>query len=191
MKKILKVLLIIIIVIYVAIVGFLTVCLLNLNDFNVTEFSNSSLIIVEDEELKPDYEKGSLVVVKHSNNDIKVGDKIFFYNTYANQVNVNYAEVIKVEKIDEKEQTYTLTGDYPLSSEYVIGKSSTSTEYKGIGSILKALESKWGYLFCVIVPILFAFVYEVYVVIKEIKNTKPSKKNKKVVVKENNESEEL
>ncbi len=177
MKKGLKILLGVIIAIYLTVVIFLTVCLLNYNKYNITEFKNSSLIIVEDDALAPKYTKGNLVVVKKSKpEEIKVGDEIFFYNTYENQVSVSYTEVIATEKITEEETTYTLKGDKKLSSSNVIGKGEGSKVYKSAGKTLKTLSSRWGYLFCIVVPILLAFIYEIYAVVKEIKH--PKEKNK-------------
>ena len=63
-----------------------------------------------------------------------------------------------------------MNGDYPLSSEFVIGKAETSKTYHNLGSILSVLESKYGFLFLIIFPILVLFIYEIYIVIKEIKN---------------------
>lgn len=190
MKKVLKIFMIILGVIYAGIAIILTVCLLNYNDYNITVIGDKSLIIVSDDELKPDFENGDLVVVtKNSNEDIKIGDKIFFYDTYKNQISVNLGNVVGKEVVNEDEVTYTMNGNYSLSSEYVIGKSSTSSRYENIGSILSVLESRFGFLFIIIFPILILFVYEIYAVIVEIKNPideveieeyeKKSKKNKK------------
>ena len=63
-----------------------------------------------------------------------------------------------------------MNGDYKLSSEYVIGKTKTSKTYHKLGSILAVLESRIGFLFLIIFPILIVFIYEIYAVIKEIKS---------------------
>lgn len=187
MKKVLKIFMIIFGIIYAGIALILTVCLLNYNDYNITEIGDKTLIIVRDEELKPDFEKGDLVIVtKNKNEDIKIGDKIFFYDTYKNQISVNLGNIINKDVINEEEVTYTMNGNYPLSSEYVIGKSSTSNRYKNIGSILAVLESRFGFLFIIIFPILILFIYEIYAVIIELKtpideieNEENEKNNKK------------
>lgn len=158
-------------VIYAGIAIVLTVCLLNYNDYNITELGDKTLIIVRDDELKPDFDKGDLVVVKKNNSsDIKIGDKIFFYDTYKNQISVNLGNVIEKEVVNDEEVTYTMNGNYLLSSEYVIGKSSTSSRYENIGSILAVLESRFGFLFIIIFPILILFIYEIYAVIVELKS---------------------
>ena len=54
MKKILSNILFII---YVVVAIFITVCLLSYNDFKVTEFGDTSLVIIPDDELAPEYNR--------------------------------------------------------------------------------------------------------------------------------------
>ena len=162
MKKVLKIIGIILGAIYCLIAITLTVCLLNYNDYNITELGDKTLIIVRDDDLEPNYQKGDLVIVKKNpNREIVAGDKIFFYDDKEEQMTVN---------VTKTETTFTMNGDYPLSSEYVIGKTSTSKVYHKLGSVLSTLESRFGFLFLIIFPILVLFIYEIYAVIKEIKS---------------------
>lgn len=173
MKKTLKIIGIVLVSIYALVAITLTVFLLNYNKYNITEINNTSIIIVRDEELKPNYQKGDLVLVeKTSNNNIEVGDKIFFYDNYNETVTVNLGTVIEKEVISKNETTFIMEGDYALSSEYVIGATKTSTSYSNLGTILSILESKFGFLFMIIFPILILFIYEISVVIKELKSSK-------------------
>ena len=41
-----------------------------------------------------------------------------------------------------------------------------------VGTILGILESKWGFLFLIVFPSLLAFIYEIGVVVSDIKNNK-------------------
>lgn len=162
---------IIIIAIYSIVAIILTICLLKYNDYNITEFKDKSLIIVSDDELRPDFNNGDLVVVyKNRNVDIQIGDKIFFYDTYQNQVSVNLGSVIDKKTVTRDETTFIMDGEYALSSEYVIGAAKTSKVYPNMGKILGFLESRYGFLFIIIFPILILFIYEIYAVIKEIKS---------------------
>lgn len=171
MKKVLKIIGVILLVIYVGIAILLTFLLLKYNDYNITEVNGKSFIIVKDDDLKPSYNKGDLVIVNRGDNsDIKPGDKIFFYDVDDDKVTVNLGNVIDKSVVNEKEVTFVMDGDYPISSEYVIGKSSTSKSYSNLGSILSVLESRYGFLFIVIFPILILFIYEIYAAIKELKS---------------------
>lgn len=170
MKKILKIFGILLVVCYMGVALFLTVCLLNYNDYNITEIGNKSLVIIRDDELEPNYKKNDLVVVlKNQNREIRRGDMIFFYNTYQNQVSVNLGKVQNTQYVNESETTYFMDGDLGISSQYVLGKSETATVYSGLGKVLSVLESKWGFLFIIILPILVLFVYQIYAVILEMK----------------------
>lgn len=186
MKKVLKIIGIVFVVIYITIALGLTICLLNYNKYNITVLGDKTFIIVRDEELKPSFNEGNLVIVtKNKNDEIKVGDQIFFYNVHQNQVGVNLGNVVQKEKVTDTETTFIMEGDLKISSEYVIGKAETSDVYNNLGSILSFLESRWGFLFFIIFPILLMFIYEIYAVIMEIKNPANEKKrqvneNKKI-----------
>lgn len=193
MKKFMKILLSIVVVIYAIVAMFLTACLLNYNDYKITVFGDKSLIIVNDDTLKDKYKKGSLLVVDKNGEEIKKGDEIIFYNTYNNQVNISIAEVTAKEKITDTETTYTIKGDYDISSEYLIGSTKNVKAYGVIGAILGLLESRVGFLIFIILPITIAFLYEIYVLISEIKQAKKEvkkeEKNKKKEVKKETEED--
>ena len=170
MKKVVKIFGLLIVAVYLVVAVFLTVCLLNYNNYHITELVKKSLIIVSDDDLEPKYVKNDLVVVyKNNNEDIKSGDYVFFYNAYQNQVSVNLGKIIKSTRVNEKEYTYTLEGNLEVSSQYVIGKSETSKAYSNMGLVLKVLESRLGFLLIIILPILVLFIYQIYAVILEVK----------------------
>jgi hypothetical protein len=169
--KVIKLILSIVIPFYVIVAIFVTACLIGYNDYNITEFGKKSLIIVEDDSLKPYFNEGDLLVVTKNNNaDVKVNDKIFFYNNYNKEVSVNLAKVLKTERITDSESTFTVDGNYDVSSEYFIGKEDTTVLYPKVGSVLNVLTSKYGYLFIFILPILLLFLGEIFAIIKEVKN---------------------
>ena len=159
--------------IYVVIAVFVTVCLLSYNEFKITEFGDSSLIIIDSNEVEPDFQKGDLVIA-NKNDKINVGDNVFFYNTYQKEVEVAIGKVTNLEKITSSETTYTISGEEEivLSSEYIIGTAEDATKIPNVGTILGILESKWGFLFLIVFPSLIAFLYEIGVVVSEIKDAK-------------------
>lgn len=172
MKKFIKISSIIIFIPYVVIAIALTIFLLNYNEYGVTELGNRTLIIVDGDELVPNYKKGDLLVVENtSDSEISINDYIFFYeqNRGKKAVVINLAKVINKKKITETETTYTLDGDTSLSSEYVIGNTKNVKVYNSLGSILSTLESRWVFLLFIIVPMLFIFLYEIYAFAVEVK----------------------
>ena len=172
MKKVLGNL---IFIIYAIIAVFITICLLSYNEFKVTEFGDSSLVIIDNNELEPNYNKGDLVIVNKETR-IRENDSIFFYNTSADKVEITVANVINVEKVSNLEYTYTLEGDQAISSEYVIGNTEGVTIIPNLGTVLGILESKWGFLILIVFPSLLAFIYEITVVFTEIREGRTKEK---------------
>lgn len=176
MKKVAKIVLSVFLVLYGITAIFLTACLLNYNDYKVTEFGKTSLIIVDNDSLKQ-FKKGSLLIVKKEEDKIKVGEDIIFYNTYNNQVSLAVGELLDKTKVNETENTYTLNGNYDISSQYIVGSVSSTKVLPFLGTLLGIFESRIGFLLLIIFPITLIFLYEVYILVKEIKA--PSVKNGK------------
>ena len=167
MKKVLKIIGGIFLAAYVVVAIVLTVLLLNYNKYNVTEINGNTFIIVKDEELKPSFQKGDLVIVKrNAMKEVEIGDKIFFYDIYEGNVSVNKEEVTR------KETRFIVDGDYAIPPEDFIGKASTSKVYSNWGLVISILESRFVFLFLIIFTILMLFIYEVSVLIREIKSPK-------------------
>ena len=167
----------IIFIIYVVIAVFVTICLLSYNQFKVTEFGDYSLVIVTDDEMAPDFNKGDLVIVDKSQ-EVLPGDKAFFYDTYNRQIEIRLGEVNDLERVTETESTYTFDGDHKVSSEYVLGGENTASVIPVAGTILSVLESKWGFLFLIVLPVLLMFFHQITVVIADLKNSKDDKVEK-------------
>lgn len=163
------------ITLYIIISLIVTTCLLHYNDYNITVINGKSLI-----SLKSDYDdlkKGSLVVVK--DNGISVGDKVFYYEANGSDVGVNLRSVKNINKINASESTYTLDNDKVITKDFIIGTKNNAKVYPVIGGILLLLESKWGFLGIVILPVAVCFILEIYTLIKEFKPKKKRKKNEK------------
>lgn len=174
-----KVIVDILVTIYAIIAVATTICLLSYNEYKVSEFGDYSLIIIPNNEISSDFKTGNLVIVNGSaKNKYSAGDKVFFYNAKDNSMDITLGEIQDTEVISSKETTYTIEGDYSLSSEYVIGKASGSTIIPVVGGILGVLESRWGFLFLIVFPSLLAFIYEIVSVISD------ARKNKKAESKE-------
>ena len=167
----------IIFIIYVVIAVFVTICLLSYNQFKVTEFGDYSLVIVTDDEMAPDFNKGDLVIVDKSQ-EVLPGDKAFFYDTYNRQIEIRLGEVNDLERVTETETTYTFDGDHKVSSEYVLGGENTASVIPVAGTILSVLESKWGFLFLIVLPVLLMFFHQITVVIADLRNSKDDKVEK-------------
>lgn len=166
-----KTILSILAIIYAIIAIFVTVCLLSFNDYRVSEFGNTSLVIIKNNELAPEFNKGDLVIASNDSK-IEIGDSIFFYDRTGTSVRISYAKVEEVETSSYGEKAYKIEGDYKISGDNVIGSSTDLKVIGTVGTILSVLESRWGFLFLIVLPTLIAFLYEIVEVISEIKNSK-------------------
>lgn len=136
--------------IYVVITIFITYILLSYNEHNIAEFNKFYLIS----------DKSDLVVV-YKNNSINNDDNIYYYGNNGK---------IKIGKVNSiSDGIYTLDNEYTLNKDNILGSKDNSKSYCVLGSLYHILTSKWGYLFIIVFPMLIAFIYEIYEIIKEIK----------------------
>ncbi len=172
-----KIIVNILVAIYAVIAIFTTVCLLSYNEYKISEFGDNSLILVTNDDLNPDFKKGDLVIVNAAKKkEIIAGDKVFFYNSHDRKVDVSLAKVTKKTIVTSTESTFTLEGDVEISSQYVIGSTRDSSVIPKIANVLSVIESKWGFLFLIVLPSLIAFLYEISVVFMSIKEAKKEEK---------------
>lgn len=167
----------IIFVIYAIIAVFVTVCLLSYNDYKISEFGSNSLIIIDNNSLEPNFYSGDLVIV-NGRDKIEEGDNIFFYNIEENNVEVTYGEVTGIEESMLNGTTYIINDQLTIEDDIVVGSAESASRISGVGSVLAVLESKWGFLFLIVFPSLIAFVYEIYIVVMEVRNSKNSDNGK-------------
>ena len=157
MNKTLKIILSIVVSIYLILIVFTTAFLLNRNDYGVSSFAGR-------------YLNNTLLFIKPvSNDDVETGQKVFFYDIPAGN-RIRYVEVVRKEKISDKETTFHLKDNTSVSSEYVLGTHESTTAFHFLGQLLYVLQSKWGFLFIVVFPLFLAFIYEIYAIYKEVKN---------------------
>lgn len=156
-----------VVIAYVIIAIAVTLCLLNYNEYNVTEFGEDTLILITDDSLEPDYLDGDLVVAKKGNLDkVEVGDKIFFYN----DKDIKLGEVKQINTYEGISTTFILDGNHQVIEDDVIGSEEGTKVYNKVGKVLSILESKWGFLFLIIFPSVLAFLHEIFQVIVELGN---------------------
>lgn len=144
----------------------MTILLLNFNEYGVTQFGEKQMVLIKDELAIKDFNKGDLVIVEQLDlEEIKVGDKVFTYKINKNKkVEMQYGIVGNVYLEDE---AIAYENGDTYSDEYVAGKAIET--HPKIGTFLSVIESQWGFLFLVLVPIFLIFIYEVYALIIEIK----------------------
>lgn len=153
-------------VIYFLFALVMTVLLLNFNDFGVTQFGNKSFVLINDKISNESYKKGNLVVVESLKiEEYKVGDYVFAYKVGADRIPT--IQVGKIGNVYVDENSIAFENGETYSEEYVAGIAVD--QYEKVGTLLSIIESKWGFLFIVLIPVFLIFIYEVYSLIIEIK----------------------
>ena len=143
-----------------------TILLLNYNKYGLTQFGNTTIVMISDYITSDTLKKGDLVLVKSKKiTDLELGKEIFVYRVLSQ--NKVIVEVGKVGQIYPEEDAIAFENGDIFSREFIIGTSDKV--YNKIGTYLSIIESKWGFLFIVLVPCLLIFIYEIYALIVEIK----------------------
>lgn len=153
-------------VIFFAFVITVTLLLLNFNKYGVTQFGETSLILIKGDLSSENFKKGDLVFVEAKKIDkIAVGDEIFAYKIASDgSVSIDLGTVGQTHPDDD---AISFENGAAYSMDFVIGESVKV--YEKIGSYLSIIESKWGFLFIVLVPSFLIFIYEFYALIIELK----------------------
>ena len=152
--------------VYFAFVIVMTVLLLNFNDYGVTQFGNTSLIIINDEISNNNYNKGDVVIVKREKLEkLEVGSELFTYKV--DEKGAVSIDLGIIGNIYPEEDAISFENGSTYSMEFIAG--IPTEKHEKIGTFLSIVESKWGFLFIVLVPSFLIFVYEVYSLIIEIK----------------------
>lgn len=168
----------ILIAIWVVVALVTTLLLLSYNKYHVSEVGDKSIFIIDNERLEPDYNKNDLIIVrKVAENKYNVGDSAFFYlDNPEDAVYINYGKITKIDVVDHAEDAFYF-GEDSVSYGRLMGPSSTVKVYHGWGLVLRILESKWGFMFFIIFPTIFAVVYEIYSIIEELKSSKENEED--------------
>lgn len=150
---------------------FSTICLLTANDYMVSEFGDYSLFVVDNRSLEPNFKKNDILIVqKGMENDYNVGDLAFFY--YGNKdiaSFINLGKITDLERVNRAEDNF-MFDDLTISYGNIVGKADKTVVISKLGLFLKILESRWGFMFLVILPTLYAIVYEIYTFVVIVKN---------------------
>lgn len=163
MKRALRFIWSIIEVIIIVYVILITSCVLSKNKYGFTQFGDYTLksVTLQDERSIEGTTKGDLLVIENTNK-IDEGDRIFYYAAYNEAYVIRSDYVIAIEK-DADVALYTVQHNgenVTLANTKVLGKDAKI--YHDLGGVLSLLESRIGFLFLVLLPIMIVFIYQVY-----------------------------
>ena len=169
----------VIIIIYVILITAFILCK---NKYGYTQFGDYTLsnVTLLDERNIQDTKKGDLLIVKNSN-DIKVGDLMYYYAAY-NDTYIIKSDVVRNVEEDDYSALYTVGNEEDpdtIAGARVLGKYANT--YHSIGDVISVVESRLGFLFLVLLPIMVVFIYQVYefVIILRYEKTEEIEDNSK------------
>lgn len=158
-----KIVIRIIICVYIVIAVFTTASLLTYNKQNISEFGGKVFLKLK-EDLK-DYNKGSLLIIDKTSN-YKANDGVFYCQLKKDNC------IVKYGTIDTMMGELPTVNNQSISEKLIIGKDENVRVIPVLGGIMNAFESRVGYFFVVVLPILVGFLYELCIIIKETKKKK-------------------
>ena len=154
----------VVIVLYVV---FITSCILFKNRYGFTQFGDYTFIPVvnDNEKYIKDVNKGDLLIAKKVDK-VSLSESIYFYTSENRNYIVRECKVTRVP-MGDGDTLYDITVemldksvDTTVSGSKIVGKKSTLLPL--LGSVLTFLESRTGFLLCVLLPIVIVFLYQIY-----------------------------
>ena len=150
----------VLVVIYIVIAVLTTFSLLTYNNLHISEFNKKSFVkLTEDVN---NFKKGSLVILDKPESYV-ASDNVLYCVLKKEKCVVTYG------KVDTVMSGAPMINNQIISESMVIGKVDNARVIPAIGYIMNFLESRWGYLCFVVLPVLVGFIYELRVVLKESK----------------------
>lgn len=156
-----------------------TLISLNSGNNNISKIGKYIPLNVKTNSMEPTIMKGDFIVAEEvDTKDLKVGDVISFLATEEDTVIVKTHRIISIDD-STNDVSFITRGDnnevndsVPVFPSDVVGKWNNLRLSK-VGTILDFVGSQMGFLFCIVLPLLILFVYQIYkfiVVIIEEKN---------------------
>ncbi len=144
----------------------MSMLLLNFNKYGLTQFGDTTFVLINNDIVSDVYKKGDLVFAEsHNIMTLKEGEMMFAYRVDS-QGGV-HVDLGKIGHIYPEENAISFENGNTYSTEFLAGVPTN--HYKSVGTFLSVVESKWGFLFIVLVPCFLIFLYEIYALIVEIK----------------------
>ena len=162
MKKTLHVIWSVLEIIIIIYVICLTTILLAKNKYGFTQLGDYVLTSVDSNDVNNiiNTKQGDLLIIKNTS-DLNVGDVIYYYAVYDEKY-IICSDVIKSMQKDDFSALYTIDDQYSstVHSDKVIGKYTS--KYSKLGNYFAFLQSRVGFLFFVLLPIMVVFIYQIY-----------------------------
>jgi len=111
-----------------------------------------------------------LLIKSTNDKHVQPGDELFFYKVINSKEYEFVVRTLETKVQQGRHIGYDVAEGENFDTSYFVGKvDDTIVISAPWGTILSILESKWGYLFCIVIVSLLLFLQEVFDLIIEIK----------------------
>ncbi len=155
----------VLVVVFFAFAIAMALVLIYRNKYGITQFGETSLVLINSQISSDNYKKGDLVLTESKRlSEYKTGEDIFVYFVEGKTVNL---ELGVLGNIDTDNSRITFENGRIFKDEFIIG-NPTKTIPK-LGTFLSVVGSTMGFLFIILIPCFLIFIYQIYALIVEIK----------------------
>lgn len=174
-------------VIFAAVITVLTFAAQSSED-GIPAIGSTAVLTVSSDSMKPVFEKGDIILGRkltpEGQTSLKVGDVITFDAGDLDGDNIrdfNTHRIVEIEKDDAGRISYITKGDNvaiederPVDPRSVICKY-TGKRLKGVGKVIAFLQTSKGFLFCVVLPLILLFIFELLKFVRKFLEVKGGK----------------
>ena len=163
MKRVLRFILSLIEVLIILYAIVITSFVLCRNKYGFTQIGDYTFTSIQESDVPSleDVKAGQLLLIKKSKG-IQKGDRIYYYVAQDEAYTIRNDYVSKVSE-SNGQTLYGIERNNELITVFesrVLGKYSNTLNH--LGTILDFLESRTGFLCCVLLPVLLVFIYQLY-----------------------------
>lgn len=173
MKKTLSLIADIALVVFIVLAAVMTVISLSTKERGVTVIGNYIPFNIQTDSMNPTIKPGDLIITKkYAGEKIKVNDIISFFAIEQDTTIIKTHRVIKINDNNGTISYVTKGDNTPGEDNVEVTKNDivsvySSDSYDGMklpimGRVFSFLKSQLGFLFCIILPLLIFFLYQLY-----------------------------
>ena len=135
------------------------------NKYGVTQFGDTSLVLINTQNSSEKFKKGSLVLTESKKlQDYKIGKEMFVYVVEGKIVHIEFG---KLGVVDSDNKRIVFENGRIFKDEFIIGQPTKSYEF--MGTFLSVVGSTMGFLFVILIPCFLIFIYQIYALVVEIR----------------------
>lgn len=202
MPKVVTIILDVFFTLIIILAAVITVMSFNSNSKGVSNINGVIPLAIQSGSMAKTLNTGDLIISKEIENydDLKVGDIISFFSKEDEQTIIKTHRITEIYE-DEGFPVYVTKGDAnDTEDDVTVAQANIISIYSGkkipiLGYVITFLKSSFGFILCIVIPLLCLFIYSLYnfvvLILEQKKNEmfEQFKKRESAEKKDNNEDE--